>query len=285
VFLPLANVTAAGGEPHVQREDDLGRLTRSLALYLAEAAHFWTDSQVRTVVPVIRGGGPIVVGTAWSQEQVFQFAGDARFAVTGTLARAGGELAIVLALWDCAERTLAREFERTCAEDQLGGAVLEIERELVGALSEAPRTLPSEAYYRRPEAAAMSAYLCGLGQALTLGLVERGITPRDAIWGERNIFQYLLEIVIAMPGDQVPRIMFLGALVAGHSYGSLVYSEFKQQALHLIDEERDRDSPLYRLSPLLLKPFDMHRFRMRQRELLASAHGAYRDWLESLAEA
>jgi tetratricopeptide (TPR) repeat protein len=285
-FIPLANTSATDqSDPHVQREDDLGRLTRSLALYLAEAAHFWTDYKARSVIPVISRGGPVVVGAPWTDEQVFEFAGDARFAVSGALAQSGDRLRIELVLWDCAERAELRRIERTSAADNFGAAVLELERELLAALAASPRENASEVFYRRPDADAITHYLCCLGQSLTLALVARGVTSRDAIWGERNIFQYLLELVMQRPDNQVPKIMFLGALATGHAYGSLVYSEFKQQALHLLDDEQDRASPLYRLSPLLFKPFDMHRFRERQRELLATAGGAYRDWLESLAEA
>jgi tetratricopeptide (TPR) repeat protein len=286
VFIPLANTTPTGQtDPQVQREDDLGRLTRSLALYLAEATYFWTGYKARTVVPVIPRGGPVVTGTAWAEEQVFEFAGDARFAVSGTLARSGERLQVELTLWDCARRASVRRLERTAVADDFGAAVLELERELIAALASPPREKPSEEFYRRPDAAAMNNYLCCLGQSLTLALVARGVTSRDAIWGERNIFQYLLELVIQRPDDQVSKIMFLGALATAHAYGSVIYSEFKQQALHLIEDEQDRQSPLYRLSPLVLKPFDVHRFRQRQHELLATARGSYRDWLESLADA
>lgn len=286
VFLPLANTTATDLTEHVvQREDDLGRLTRSLALYLAESAHFWTDCRAETVVPVVRGGGPIVVGREWPEEQVFEFSGDARFAVSGAVAQSGERLQIKLTLWDCVERARVRQFERIGAWDKFGTPVLELEQELLGALPGERRNTASEDFYHRPESELTSFYLSCLGQALTLAMVSGGVISREAIWGERNIFQSLLELVVAMPDYQVPKIMFLGALATGHEYGSLVYSEFKQQALHVIDQEEDRESPLYRLSPLFLKPFDMHRFELRQRDLLATAEGAYRQWLESLAEA
>ncbi|MEX0678688.1 MAG: hypothetical protein WD063_16535 [Pirellulales bacterium] len=285
VFLPLANTTASDEtEPVVQREDDLGRLTRSLALYLTESAFFWTGYRSRTVIPVIRGGGPIVSGTEWPAENIFDFAADARFAVSGTVAQSGNQLRISLTLWDCTARESIRQFECAGPWDGLGSAVLALEQDLLWGLGGLRRS-PAADFYRRPDAAAISLYLSCLAQSMTLSMVQTGIVHRDAIWGERNIFQSCLALVLEMPKAQVPKILFLGALAKGHEYGSLVYSEFKQQALGLLDEEQDRESPLYRLSPLLLKPFDMHRFQTRRAELLAIATGPYRAWLESLTEA
>lgn len=285
VFLSLANTTPSDQtEPVVQREDDLGRLTRSLALYLTESVCFWTGYRSKTVIPVIRGGGPIVSGTEWPTEQVFDFADDARFAVSGTVAQSGNQLQISLTLWDCAARASIRQFGCEGSWDDLGASVLKLEQDLLAEL-EGSRGSSAEDFYRRPDADTTSLYLLCLAQSMTLSMVRSGIIHRDRIWGERNIFQSCLTLVLEMPESQVPKILFLGALAKGHEYGSLVYSEFKQQALELIDEEHDRASPLYRLSPLLLKPFDMYRFQKRRAELLTAATGPYRAWLESLTEA
>jgi hypothetical protein len=43
-----------------QREDDLGRLTRAIPLYLAEATHYWSDYAARCYVQVAAGIGPVV---------------------------------------------------------------------------------------------------------------------------------------------------------------------------------------------------------------------------------
>jgi hypothetical protein len=282
-FLPLANVTPSDhSEPVVQREDDLGRLTRSLALYLAEAAYFWTDRPAKTVIPVVRGGGPIVAGSPWPEEHVFDFSEGAHLAVSGTAEEAGRRLRIELTLWDCAERREVRRFECTTSWDELGAGVLELEQQVLAALG-GPRRSPSDDFYRRPEADSLGLYLTCLGQSMTLSMVQSGIIRRDALWGERNIFQSCL--ALAMGEAQVPKILFLGALSKGHDYGSIVYSEFREQALALVEREQDRQSPVYRLSPLFLKAFDVRRFETRRAELLKDAHGPYRAWLESLEEA
>ena len=259
-------------------------MTRSLALYLTESTYFWTDYRSKTVIPVVRGRGPIVSGTEWPAEQVFDFADDARFVVSGTVAQAGERLQLGLTLWDGATRESIRQFECAGTWDDLGANVSKLEQELLAELGGSRRE-PCEDFYCRPNAATLSPYMHGLAQSMTLSMVQAGIIRRDAIWGERNIFQSCLAMLLEMPENPVPRILFLGALAKGHEYGSLVYSEFKQQALELIDEEQDRASVLYRLSPLLLKPFDMHRYQTRRAELLKDASGPYRAWLESLTEA
>lgn len=285
VFLSLANTTETDlTDPQVQREDDLGRLTRSLALYLGEAAWFWTYHRAKVIVPAVRGRGPIVSGTAWPEEQVFDFAGQARFAVSGTVAQNGDALQVTLTLWDCPARKTLRQFERTTTWDELGAAVLELEGELLGALG-GPRRTPRETFYSRPAADVADHYLYCLAQSMTLSMVQAGIIRRDALWGERNIFQACLALALEPSAGPVSKVLFLGALAKGHEYGSVVYSEFRQQALQLLDEERDRSSVLYRLSPALFKPLDMRRFELRRAELLKDGDGAYRTWLESLSEA
>ncbi len=284
-FLALANVTGAEqADPSVQREDDLGRLTRSLPMYLAESTWLRSGRRTCVVLPAVRGAGPVVSGQPWPEESIFHCAGDAPLAVSGSLDGSGDELRVELSLWDCTSRRRICQLDFSMTPDELGTTVQELDHEILEAL-EAASAAEGRDQDDRPGVEEMPLYLLCLGHSLTLSLVQSGVIRRDAMWGERNMYQAMLALVLEMPKALAPKLMFLGALAKGHDFGSLVYSEFKQPALQLIEDERDRNSPLYRLSPLFLKAFDMHRFGLRRDELLATAQGPFRAWLESLSEA
>ena len=82
-----------------------------------------------------------------------------------------------------------------------------------------------------------------------------------------------------MPGAQVPQTCS-GLLGKSRAYGSSVYSEYQQQALALLADEPQPDTPFLRLAPLLFKTFDLgQQFADRKAAILANADPAYREWV------
>jgi hypothetical protein len=64
--------------------------------------------------------------------------------------------------------------------------------------------------------------------------------------------------------------------------GSPIYSEFKVQALSLL-EGADTTSRFYKASPLIFKLFEMGgEYERRKQELARHADGDYADWLEDI---
>jgi tetratricopeptide (TPR) repeat protein len=284
VLLPLANMTHNQlRHPTAQREDDLGRLTRSIPLYLCESLYFWTDLDPKVVLPVVRGRGPVVAGSQWPVEQVMALAEGARYAICGAIEQSRDELALSVSLWDCTLGRVTDTLERKCLPDELGTTVLRMEQDLARALAGAARKTPCENYYSRPDAKAISSYLTCLGQTLMLSLAQMHIIPRDALWGERNILEHCLWLALQDEGAQVPKILFTSAVAKCHDLDSQVVSEFTRQALELVRGETDPECPFYRLSPLLLRVFDPEWFHVRKAELLATANGEYRQWLQAIA--
>jgi tetratricopeptide (TPR) repeat protein len=285
VLLPLANITQNNlSAPTSQREDELGRLSRSLPLYLLESLYFWTPLAPKLVLPVVRGRGPVVTGSAWSADQVLSFADGAKFAVSGTLDQVGDRLKIELSVWNVIVGEVTDRFEYATSLDRVGEAILRLEKDVAGAVVATETTSgPCERYYCRPDAAQLSSYATGLAQTLMLSLAANGVISTDALWGQRNMLEYCLNVALRSPDSQPAKILFLGALVKSHAIGLDVFSEFQRQALGLVDQEQDHASPFYRLSPLVLRIFDPELFHLSKKELLEGAAGEYRAWLEGLA--
>ena len=287
-FISLANTSPSGAKvPFTQREDDLGRLTRSIPLFLAESLFCWTDLKPTAVIPVVMGTGPIVSGMEWPPEQISAFAGDVDVAVTGSLNEQNGTLRITLMVWDSVSKKAVNAFSYTCDRDHLGSTVLTIERKLLdyfSPLSGKP-DVPVEGFYVRPAPAIMASYLSCLGQTLMMTFVQNEYVPREQMWGERQMFDSYLWTVAEMKDAQVPRVLFLAALAKSRAYGSSAYEEYKARALRMLGEEKSRASQFYRLSPLLFQVFGMEsEFNARKAELARDADPLYLEWLDHLGK-
>ncbi|WP_217539520.1 hypothetical protein, partial [Stenotrophomonas sp. GbtcB23] len=58
----LGKVMSGEERAEQQREDELGRLSRAIPLYLAESAYEWTSLHAHSLAAVVRGGGPVLFG-------------------------------------------------------------------------------------------------------------------------------------------------------------------------------------------------------------------------------
>jgi hypothetical protein len=290
VFLVLVNTSPTGLEiPTVQRENDLGRLTRSIPLYLLESFYYWTDMKPTAVIPVVVGKGPIVSGVDWPLEHILAFAdGVADTVVAGSIQQVDDKVTIRLSVWDCPQRKAVKDFIHVTAPQYLGATILKLEKELLEFFdpSSARLTVSKEGFYVRPDARMVDRYLVCLGESLAMTLAQNEAFPQEGLWGERNMFEGCLATALEMGSAQVPRILFLSLAARNRDCGSSIYSEFKQQALALLEDEKKATSEFYRLSPLLYKVFDMHKeLAQRTSELSRNADPLYRDWIDRLSKA
>jgi tetratricopeptide (TPR) repeat protein len=283
-ILALANTSPTDLEvPAAQREDFLGRLTRSIPLYLLESFYYWTDIKPTVVLPVAMGKGPLVFGKEWSVEFIRGYAeGLSDTALTGSLEQVGENVTLRLSVWNCRTGMPVKTFERSSTPQTMGTTVLQFEKELLDHFI-GSWVGSTTRFYVRPAAGVLDRYLLCLGQSLSQVLARNSALPVDQMWGERNMYECYLATALELKDAQVPRILFLAALANGKAYGSSVYDEFQRQALALVAAEKDRSSEFYRLSPLLLKVFSMNQeFAQCKAELLKGAEPSYREWIERL---
>lgn len=257
-FLMLGKAMSGVEQAEEQREDDLGRLSRSIPLYLAESVYEWTPMHAQSLFAVVMGGGPIVFGAqdaAGERETAAQLAPNTDVLVQGSIARAGDAWTIDLGVWDTSRvELIARE---TVSADQAGleAAVLELERKLLphfgGGL-----TRPHDPLYTRPMLEQMQPYLNALAQSLMLGLVAHDMVGKDAMWGERNMLEWPLRMALHWPGYDVPKAMYFSGISHAARYRSDVLGEFEERSFALLREINQAQSPLRDLGPLLLHAFN-----------------------------
>lgn len=258
LFLMLGKVMSGKEQAEEQREDDIGRLSRAIPLYLAESAYEWTPMHGQSLVTVVMDGGPVVFSAqdeAGQREATAQLSEHADIVVQGSIAEAGDQWTINVGLWDtaCLE-LMGRE---TVSADQAGleAAVLELEGRVLTRLGGA-QSKPHDRIYSRPTLEQMQPYLNGLAQSLMLGLVASSVAPKDKIWGERNMVEWPLRMALYWPDYEVPKAMYLSGISHAARYGSSVLGEFDDRSFALLRDMTAAKSTLTDLAPLLLHAFN-----------------------------
>lgn len=286
LFMSFAKHITAGDKAEQQLEDTTGRLTRSLPLYLAEAVHYWTEHEGRTYIPIVKGSGPVVFGDSGSDiETIEQLAANNDYVVLGTIDDSDGRLRISCRLWNCQLKKCLTTKKIDVPAAALGAAVLDLEKHLLEHLGDL-RTQPHDPFYLRPPVDAIDLYLTGLGQNLMLSLVANGLVSREGMWGERNMLEWPLRMVLQWPGVDVPKIMFLASLSNAAAYNSDLLPEFKLRTLELIKDCHNTGNPVARLEPLVWNVFGMEaEIELARKNSNTKLEGEeYCEWLTRIVE-
>lgn len=256
-FLMLGKVIRGDEPAEQQREDELGRLSRAIPLYLAESAHQWTDLHAHSLASVVEGGGPVLFGApdeAAQRSTVEQLASRTDLLVLGSIGREGDTWTIDLGIWDTARIEPVGRESVSAQPAELHAAILELETRVLARLG-ALRSTPHDAIYARPTAEQMSPYLHGLAQLFTLCLAANGVTRKDSMWGERNMIEWPLGMIMHWPEREVFQAMYIAGISHAARYGSTLLDEFDTRSFALLGEMKRRNSPLAGLGPLLLKAY------------------------------
>lgn len=288
-FFALSKILDGSERAESQREDDIGRFTRAIPLYLAEAAHYWSDYATRCYIMVVEGGGPVVSGGETDSNALFDIVppGMAHF-VTGEIGSSGeGEATqwhISLSLWDCTTRTKQASESGKAIQAEFGAMVLTLEKRLLSHIG-LKREQALDPFYQHPSAEAMSAYLNELGQSFILTLAANEHMPKSVLWGERAMLDWPLNLALHWPTVEVPKLMYFSGLGKALDYKSDVLPEYKERSLQLLREAERSNSPAVLLAPLVWKIFGMaEEFQSHIDSLPSDANPAYRAWLQRVSE-
>ncbi|AJP58104.1 hypothetical protein UC34_16270 [Pandoraea vervacti] len=288
-FFALSKTLDGSERAESQRENELGRLTRAIPLYLAEAAHYWSDYAANCYIQIVEGGGPVVSGGETDGNALFDTAPPRmKYFVTGEIGRSGeGDQAqwqISLHLWGCETRTKQASETGKTAQAEIGALVATLEQRLLERIGR-KREQPLDAFYQRPTAEVMSAYLAELGQSFMLTLLANNLLPKSAIWSERAMLDWPLTMALRWPAAEVPKLMYISGLGKALDYQSEILAEYKERSLQLLRDARQANSPVAQLAPLVWKTFDMQdEIHAHIGHSPADTNPAYKAWLKRVGE-
>jgi Flp pilus assembly protein TadD len=273
---------AVDGQPQLPpgREDELGRLTRSLPLFLAEHAWLSTPHRGAAVLPMAEQGGWAIMGRPWPEEQLVSQVPDAERAatllVTGVLRVDGDQRRIDLWVYDCGTKQRIGHAATEGTMPELGRMLLQVMTELWPVLGGPQNHKPpvgDEAFWHR--------YADGLGQQAALVVTQAGGMPKDRLYGERYITQWLQQTALSETRWQ-PGFWLLGSsLVVLHQLGSQVPKEHARLIAEIF-RQSPPNSAFARLAVRPLRACGLEAmWQARRAEIVAAAGNdkVYTDWL------
>jgi hypothetical protein len=282
---PLADVSASDlKEPAAQREDEVGRATHSLALFLSERIFAETTCRSSAEVPVARGGGPVVSGTEWPIETLTKAAKEASPAViiSGTVERRNAGARVAISVWDAATQRLevtiedVRYLEKpTSSAPFLADRVIE---HLV--TSSRCKRIRAPSGWDRPTAALVSPYLDALGELLQQALAENGLIPASSIWGEEDMLAWYSTLRQSMPASVPARLIYVRGILMSKAYGGSAHERFEADLSREASTVANPPSEVNRLAPLIFARLGQpDRCRDSKLALGKGADEAYSAWL------
>ncbi|KWS95046.1 tetratricopeptide repeat protein [Pseudomonas syringae] len=288
-FFALSKIMEKAEPAESQREDDIGRYTRAIPLYMAESVHYWNDYAANCYVQVAEGAGPVVSGVEVDGNTLFDIVPPTtKYFVTGEVGCSGeGDQAqwrISLSLWNCTSRARQTVENGSAGKAELGGLVLDLQQRLLGGIG-LTREQPLDVFYRQPTAEVLPVYLTQLGQSFMLTLLANDHLPKSSMWGERAMLEWPLNMALQWPEIETAKLMYLSGLGKAFDYKSETVAEHKQRSLQVLSELERANSPASRLAPLIWKGFGMQAELQDYRaNVPPDAEPAYIEWLERVSQ-
>jgi len=271
-------------KPITQKEDDIGRTSRSLPLYLAERINVETGCNATNYIFVIKGAGPVLSVEEWSFEILKSIAikNELDIVVFGHYEKDYLDLRSTLKIeaWDVKqEKKVFSIVEKTFFSETSGVAAKipfyfqsELEEKGICQYTNSNK-------YPKPDPNILPQYLDGLGQLLAQTLADNEILPGSAIWGEAQMIEWYRSLWQDMPESDANRLMFAKGLIASKRYGGTVHKEYSVNFRNFLDLNFDTSDTLSKLSPLFYSEFGFESECISAKKKLSEVKGRYNEWL------
>ena len=277
---------ALDGQPKIEsgQEEEVGRATRSVPLWLAEQVWLTTPNRGTAGLSMTKNGGWAVLGRPWPDEQLCDQIPAADRAntliVTGKMGVDGDRRRIELCVLDCSNRTRIATAVSEGQVLELGDMMLRLMGELwphLGGASGFKPAVGDGAFWHR--------YANALAQHAAVVVTATGGMPKERLYGTRFVAQWLQGAALAETRWQ-PGFWALGsAMCVLRDLGSKVPLEHARLVSEVF-RQSPPNSPFARLGAVILPACGLQPlWDGRKAEVLAAAESepVVKEWLLKVA--
>jgi hypothetical protein len=271
-------------EPITQKEDDIGRTSRSLPLYLAERINVETGCSATNYIFVVQGVGPVLSGKESDFASLKDIAIENNLAIIvfGHYEKDYLDLRSTLKIeaWDVKDEKKMFSLLEQSLFSEPSGVAAKIPHAFRKKLQHKNICkYTNSAAYPRPGLNILPPYLDGLGQLLTQTLADNEVFQGSAIWGEVNMIEWYRSLWQHMPESDANRLMFAKGLIASKRYGGVAHKEYSNNFREFLKSNFSVSDTLSRLSPLFYSEFGFKDECTRAKKKLSEVKGKYNEWL------
>jgi len=271
-------------EPITQREDDIGRTSRSLPLYLAERINVETGCSATNYIFVVQGAGPVLSGEEWDFASLKDIAIENNLAIIvfGHYEKDYLDLRSTLKIeaWNVKDEKKIFSILEQSLFSEPSGVAAKIPPAFKHKLqSKSICKYTNSGTYPRPSPSILPPYLDGLGQLLAQTLADNEIVPGNTIWGEVQMIEWYRSLWQHMPESDANRLMFAKGLIASKRYGGAAHKEYSIQFRDFLESNFGVSDTLSKLSPLFYSEFGFKDECVRAKNKLLEVKGKYNKWL------
>lgn len=262
------------------REDELGRLTRSVPLFFAEQVWLSTPHRGTAVLPMAEHGGWAIMGRPWPEEQLLGQVPPNEHAstllVTGVLRVDGDKRRIDLWVYDCGSK---QRIGHAATE----GTMADVGRMLLQLMAELWPVLGGPAGHKPPvgDETFWHRYSDALGQHAALVVTQAGGMPKERLYGERHITQWVQATALQETRWQPGFWLLASSLSVLHQLGSPIPKEHARLVAEVF-RQSPPNSAFARLAVRALRACGLDAiWQARRGEILAAnADPAFQTWLQ-----
>jgi hypothetical protein len=271
-------------EAITQREDDIGRTSRSLPLYLAERINVETDCSAINYIFVVQGDGPVLSGEEWDFKSLKDIAikHDLAIVVFGHYEKDYLDLRSTLEIeaWDVKEEKKIFSIREQSLFSEPSGVAAKIPSSFQNKLEDKSICKFTKSHkYPKPNPNILPPYLDGLGQLLAQTLADNEIVPGNTIWGEVQMIEWYRNLWQHMPESDANRLMFAKGLIASKRYGGTAHEQYSLNFRNFLESNFDASDTLSKLSPLFYSEFGFDNECVNAKQKLSAVKGKYNEWL------
>ncbi len=241
----LADFAALQKKP----EDELGRLTRAIPLWLAETFAASAGYDPVAAIGVVEAGHYALFPVEWTADNVRQLAESSEqglhYVVTGAVKNRHSDFELVLRIWEVKKFRELKAFTTRWTPATADGALKQFHEQLRGYMEW--RALPEGDGLPYAAPVAPYSYAEALGASLTLFLGEKNVLKPEQMLVDTAPF---LAAIRANPGDVRARLALLSAVIRLKAAGRTVDAAALRQAQEWLATPAAQAADV---APLLLK--------------------------------
>lgn len=231
-------------KPVQQKTDKEGTLSRAIPLFLTEQVQMTTSAKAVMLTPVIAGDGSFVLSAKpWPQDSLLEMArgSNVDYILSGHLVAHGIMWEFQATFVNVKEATVVEKFSQPIDANNPAKNVQKLSERVKELLFQHCNVITQKPpiKYQLPQKEIFNMYLDGISQSLALSVATANESDGNQLYGERSMFDCLLNLALDDTNSDISRLMFVSALAKNKAYGSNIYPDYRKKVEKLL-----RDYPL-----------------------------------------